>query len=110
MVVHERGFWSDVVRDVLDADTAIEVRGEVLEGADVPDLVERADPDVVVWLSGDPQQVATGCPRLLRRCPRLRILAVKAGRRASVWRMQPTRLKLGELSLEMLVEEVRGER
>ena len=107
MVVHEHGVLSGMVRDVLDADASIEVRDELLEGDHVPDAVARADPDVVVWLARDSLKVRDLVRAVLDRCPRLPVLAVKDGRRASLWRMRPQAHTLGELSLEKLREEVR---
>jgi DNA-binding NarL/FixJ family response regulator len=108
MVVHERGVLSDMVREVLEADASIEVRGELLEGSHVPEAVERANPDVVVWLARDPRSTGEGVRAILDRSPRLRVLAVKDGRRAWLWRMRPHVRTLGELSLDRLLEEVRG--
>ena len=110
MVVEERGVWSEAIRDVLDAEDAVEVRGEVASDADIPDAVARTSADVVVGLTHDPQAMTDGCRKLLARFPRLRVLAVRDGRKASVWRMRPTRRRVGELSLERFVREVRGER
>jgi DNA-binding NarL/FixJ family response regulator len=107
MVVHERGVLSGVVREVLEADASIEVRGELLEGNHVPEAVERAKPDVVVWLARDPRRIGEFVRAILDRSPRLRVLAVKDGRKAFLWRMRPHVRTLGELSLEKLLEEVR---
>lgn len=109
MVVEERGVWSEAIRDLLDADAKLEVRDEIAGDADIPEAVERANADVVVWLTRDPKAMTEGCRKLLDRCPRIRVLAVKDGRRASVWRMRPTRRRVGELSLETFVREVRGD-
>jgi chemotaxis response regulator CheB len=109
MVVHERGVLSGMVREVLDADAGIEVQGELLEESDVADAVERADPDVVVWLAQDPRRMKDVFKALLLRCPRVRVLALEDGRKAFLWHMHPRRRKVGHLSLEKLLREVRGD-
>lgn len=108
MVVEEPGLWSETVRGVLEADAEIEVRGEIDDCAQIYQAVDRTGADVVVWLTGDMEHVIEPCRRLLGRLPRLRVLAVKDGTKASVWRMRPTRRRLGRLSPETLVREVRG--
>jgi hypothetical protein len=108
MVVHERGVFSGMIRDVLDADAAIEVQDELLEGSDVARAVELAGSDVVVWLARDPSRMDDVFRSLLLRFPRLRVVALEDGRRAYLWRMHPCRRRLGGLSLEKLVGEVRG--
>ena len=108
MVVEEPGLWSETIRGVLEADADIEVRGEIDDCTQIDQAVDRTEADVVVWLTADMDRVIEPCKRLLARLPRIRVLAVKDGTKASVWRMRPTRRRLGQLSPETLVREVRG--
>jgi hypothetical protein len=98
---------SDIVGDVLEADSSVELVGRVADIEDAVDAVTRSRCDAVVWMVDDAKQ-AVAPEELLRHAPRLRIVAIEGvGREGSIWRMRPQRERLGLLSPARIISEVR---
>lgn len=98
LVVGHSGVLSGIVRAALESDPAIDLRGELTEADDVADAVERSDADAVVMIATNAGHISAPAD-LLRRHPKLRVLAVEGdGRLGYLWQMRPVRAELGELS------------
>jgi hypothetical protein len=106
LVEGQHGVLSDMVRDVLQHAPRIALVGDVTEIADTMDAVARTGCDAVVWVVPHAHD-AVAPPDLLRRHPKLRIVAVEArGREGSLWRMRPHRTRLDRLSPDGIVQEL----
>src|SRR4051794_22988288 len=105
----QHGVLSDMVRDVLEHASGIDVVGAITDSAETAQAVERTGCDAVVWIVPHAAD-AVAPPDLLRRHPRLRILAVEArGSEGSLWRMRPHRTRIDALSPEGIVHELHRE-
>jgi DNA-binding NarL/FixJ family response regulator len=108
LVQGQHRILSDIVRDVLEADSSVELVGQVASIEDTVDAIARSRCDAVVWMVDDARQ-AEAPVELLRHAPGLRIVAIEGGgREGSMWRMRPQRERLGQLSPARIIEELRG--
>ena len=108
LVQGQHRILSDIVRDVLEADSSVELVGQVAAIEDTVDAVARSRCDAVVWMVDDARQ-AVAPAELLCHAPGLRIVAIEgAGREGSMWRMRPQRERLGQLSPTRIIDELRG--
>lgn len=97
----------DVVGNILGDEPDLCVLADGVESCVLVDRVECERPDVVVlWVeSGSPPPV---CDELLRRFPRLAVVALEdRGERASIYMMRPMRFRLAEISRTHLVSAIR---
>jgi DNA-binding NarL/FixJ family response regulator len=106
LVEGQHGVLSDMVRDVLQHASGVDLVGDITDIGETVDAVARTDCDAVVWVV--PEAAAAVAPAdLLRHHPRLRILGVEAhGTEGSLWRMCPHRTRLDTLSPEGIVDEL----
>jgi hypothetical protein len=110
LVQGQRGVLSDLVRDILEHGSGVELVGDVTDISETPDVVERTECDAVVWVVPKAAD-AVAPPDLLRRHPRLRIVAVEErGKDGSLWLMRPHRKRLRALGVADLIGELRSER
>lgn len=105
-------FLRSLVRDMVAGADDLEIVGELDDqpGAEVELLqaAVRTQPDFVIVAVRAPE-VADVHLQLLERRPRMKILAVAAGRDgASLWELQPHRKVFVEISPEMLLHAIRG--
>lgn len=107
LVEDQHGILSDIVRHILEAESSIDLVGDVT-ATDSVEAVAHSDCDAVVWMLSKRSEPVAPLD-LLRHHPALRIVAVEdAGERGSLWRMRPHRMPLGRLSPERIVAELRG--
>jgi chemotaxis response regulator CheB len=108
LVEGQHRILSDIVSDVLEADSSVELVGRLADIEETVDAVNRTQCDAVVWMVDDARQ-AVAPAELLRHAPGLRIVAIEGGgREGSMWRMRPQRERLGHLSPTRIIEELRG--
>jgi DNA-binding NarL/FixJ family response regulator len=107
LVVQPRGLLRAVLMDALSRADEVSVE-EVLESdAELFPALARTRPHFLIWGDGEPD-IGGVVPRLFRRYPRLKVLAViDDGRRGYLWELLPQRFALGELSGDLLVRTVR---
>lgn len=108
LVVGQHRILSDIVRDVLVADPSVNLVGDVADHDDMDAAVARCGCDAVVWLI-DGSHRAVGPAALLRRHPRLRVLAVAGDSgQATVWWMHPEHKDIKSLAPADIVAELHG--
>jgi len=109
LVEGRQGVLTDMVRDVLEHASGIDLVGGVADIEHTADAVERTHCDAVVWVVAE-AAAAIAPPALLDRHPRLRIVAVEGrGAHGSLWRMRPHRTRLDTLSPERIVAELKAD-
>ena len=97
----------DVVGNILGVEPDLHVVADGVDAGAVMERVEGERPDVVVlWV--DSESPPPICEELLRRFPRLAVVALEGGgQRGSIYRMLPTRIRLAEISRAQLVTAIR---
>jgi hypothetical protein len=97
---------SEIVRAVLDRQEDIRVVAQLDPPVRLRVAVDQAKADVVIASN---EQVEAQGGELLRAHPCVRALAVgDDGRQTVLWRMEPQKIKLGEMSPQTLLKAVRG--
>lgn len=100
------GILSDIVRNVLEAATSVDLVGDVRDIDDTVDAVASSGCDAVVWMVADARHAVTPA-ELLRQHPFLRIVAVEGtGEEGSLWLMRPHQAPLGRLSPTRIIAEL----
>ena len=97
----------DVVGEILGVEPDMRVVAENVEVGELVERVERERPDVVLLCveSGSPP---AACEELVRRFPRLAVIALEnRGERGSIYMMRPTRIRVAEISRRQLVTAIR---
>jgi DNA-binding NarL/FixJ family response regulator len=107
LLVHPEGLLRDVVHDVLQGQHDMQVVGQLGDQDGVADALARTGADLVVW-GLDECRMPELWWRLFAHRPRLAVIAVdRDGREAALWRLEPRRTPLGELSPSFLVAAIR---
>lgn len=98
----------DIIRDITSSHKDIDVIAELAQRDELIEAAIRTRADVVVVgkVTGSGQDEYRD---LLRKRPRLKILAISAdGRRGFLHELQPRVIPLGEVSPDSLIEAIRG--
>lgn len=98
----------DIIRDITSSHKDIDVIAELAHRDELTKTAIRTRADVVVVgkAAGDGHEDYRD---LLRKRPRLKILAISAdGRRGFLHELQPRVVPLGEVSPDSLIEAIRG--
>jgi DNA-binding NarL/FixJ family response regulator len=99
---------TDIIKDITASHEDIDVIGERAGFDDLTQTAIRTQADVVVVGKANGSGDDDYC-ELLRRRPRLKILAISAdGRRGFLHELQPRVIPLGELSPNSLIDAIRG--
>jgi DNA-binding NarL/FixJ family response regulator len=97
----------DIIGSILGVEPDLSVVANDVEVGALVERVERDRPDVVV-LCEDSASTLAMCEELLRRFPRLALVALEErGQRASIYMMRPTRIRVAEISRTQLVTAIR---
>jgi hypothetical protein len=114
VLIDLRGVLGGVVLELLKDAYGAGAVGEVPSGVPLAHAVNQTRPKVVVTAlddDADPAVAPRVLTRLLEDHPRLRILVVEGGGRSgSLWELRPTRTRLGELSPQLLIRAIHGDR
>jgi DNA-binding NarL/FixJ family response regulator len=87
----------------------IEVVGEVSDGGDLTEMVEQAQPDVLILAMDEPEKRSGQCGFLLGRYPQMRILALAPEQNTGIfyWAIVDIRTKPVESSEAGILNAVR---
>ncbi|HKW10424.1 MAG TPA: hypothetical protein VJO33_08585 [Gemmatimonadaceae bacterium] len=97
----------DIVGSIIRVEPELCVVAESVEIGTLVQRVESERPDVVV-LCEQSKSTPARCEELLGRFPRLALVALEdSGRRASIYVMRPTRIRVAEISSNQLVTAIR---
>ena len=91
---------SDLVRDVVAEDDALEVVGE-LARVSGPEPVTAVAPDLILVGTGSDDGPPDACRAVFEERPHLTVLSVGGGEDV-LWELAPRRVALGELSRDAL--------
>jgi DNA-binding NarL/FixJ family response regulator len=84
LVANRPRLMRELVLSIFADESDIQIVGEVVEDAQIPTTVEQTLPDLLVIALDDPSKRPSICDALLRRYPRMRIIALAADRNLSV--------------------------
>ena len=89
LVANRPRLMRELVLSIFADQSDIQVVGEVAEDAQIPATVEQTLPDLLVIALDDPSKRPSICDALLRRYPRMRIIALASDRSLSVYYWTP---------------------
>jgi DNA-binding NarL/FixJ family response regulator len=108
LLVGMHGILGEIVREIVSHQPDLEIAGEVGDSCELRSLIEPASANVVIACLADEPSLGDTYPELLDHHSRLKLLAVHGdGRHASLFRLRPERLPIGDLSPDVLVEAIR---
>lgn len=76
LVANRPRLMRELVMATISDQPDIEVVGEVSDGGDLTEMVEQAQPDVLILAMDEPEKRSGQCGFLLGRYPQMRILAL----------------------------------
>jgi AmiR/NasT family two-component response regulator len=89
LVANRPRLMRELVLSIFADQSDIQIVGEVVEDAQIPETVEQTLPDLLVIALDDPSKRPSICDALLRRYPRMRIIALASDRNLSVYYWTP---------------------
>lgn len=104
-----RRLLHDIVKDALTNQSDIELVGDSHEGDELHPKLVAGEVDLVIVGTERPGDATSG-NSILFTSPQVKLLAIETdGRRATIYRLRPQQLSLGEMSPQELLGAIRNE-
>ena len=109
LVANRPRLMRELVMATISDQPDIEVVGEVSDGGDLTEMVEQAQPDVLILAMDEPEKRSSQCGFLLGRYPQMRILALAPEQNTGIfyWAIVDIRTKPVESSEAGILNAVR---
>ena len=109
LVANRPRLMRELVMATISDQPDIEVVGEVSDGGDLTEMVEQAQPDVLILAMDEPEKRSGQCGFLLGRYPQMRILALAPEQNTGIfyWAIVDIRTKPVESSEAGILNAVR---
>ena len=109
LVANRPRLMRELVMATISDQPDIEVVGEVSDGGDLTEMVEQAQPDVLILAMDEPEKRSGQCGFLLGRYPQMRILALAPEQNTGIfyWAIVDIRTKPLESSEAGILNAVR---
>jgi len=109
LVANRPRLMRELVMATISDQPDIEVVGEVSDGGDLTEMVEQAQPDVLILAMDEPEKRSGQCGFLLGRYPEMRILALAPEQNTGIfyWAIVDIRTKPVESSEAGILNAVR---
>ena len=109
LIANRPRLMRELVMATISDQPDIEVVGEVSDGGDLTEMVEQAQPDVLILAMDEPEKRSGQCGFLLGRYPQMRILALAPEQNTGIfyWAIVDIRTKPLESSEAGILNAVR---
>ena len=99
----------DIVREAVATQPDMEVVGDSYKGQELHQMLAAGDIDLVIVGAHQPEDI-TSVTSILYASPQVKLLGIETdGRTATIYRLRPHQLSLGEMSPQELLAAIRTE-